>query len=170
MYEYVTIKFKTSLSNVFFYETDDNDRFDEWFNEELQKVGLYDWQITDHPTGIPDISELGITIGEFSTYDHNLYVTVQVDNVVLSYEELADNQQLLDYIERNIAPQVITELNNLLSGISLPMRDGTDFYKMKFDENEFYCLLGYSEKYGYYPSGNIKNTPFLIEDDYEVYV
>ena len=170
MYYDISIRFKTSLSNAFFYEDEDNDRFNEWFGEQLSKVGLYHWEMIDNPTGIEGVSELKIIVSDFDADDHNMFVSVHVDNDTHDFDELADNQVLLDYIERNIAPKVIDELNDLLSGILLPMNEGNDFYQLKFDGNEFYCLLGYSEKFGFYPMGRLQNTPFVVEDDFEVYV
>ena len=87
-----------------------------------------------------------------------------------SFDELADNETLLDYIDRVVAPDLIQEFEALLTNVSLPMSNGTSFSNLKFDNEEFYSLLGYSEKYGFFPIGAIKNTPFLVEDDYEVYV
>ena len=170
MYYDISINFKTSLSNAFFHEDEDNDRFAEWFNDVLAESGLYKWELIDNPVGIPGISELRVGVAEFAWDDHDMLVSVHVDNDTHDFDELADNQQLLDYIERNIAPKVMDELNALLSDISLPMSEGKDFYALKFDGNEFYCMLGYSEKYGYYPYVNLRNTPFIIEYDFEVYV
>ena len=101
MYYDISIRFKTSLSNAFFYGDEDNDRFNEWFGEQLSKVGLYHWEMIDNPTGIEGVSELKIVVNYFDADDHNMFVSVHVDNDTHDFDELADKYELnvLNYFE-----------------------------------------------------------------------
>ena len=104
------IRFKTTLSDAFFLEDEDNDRFDEWFGEQLVKKGLFNWELEDTPEGILDGTKLSLYVDEF-TYKHELEVFVKVDDGSHTYEELDDNSELYDYIERDLAYRVIDEIN-----------------------------------------------------------
>ena len=85
------IRFKTTLSDAFFLEDEDNDRFDEWFGEQLVKKGLFNWELEDTPEGILDGTKLSLYVDEF-TYKHELEVFVKVDDGSHTYEELDDNE------------------------------------------------------------------------------
>jgi len=167
--DYVSIKYKTTISDVYFASDEDSERFDDWFIGVLTEVGIMGYSTVITPQGVPGISKLEISVDSFD-YTHYLEMRVLVDDGVYSYDELADNDVLLDYIDRVVAPDLIQEFDALLTNVSLPMHNGTSFRNLKFDNEDFYCLLGYSEKHDFFPIGAIKNTPFLVEDDYEVYV
>lgn len=167
--DYVSIKYKTTISDMYFASEEDSERFDDWFIGVLTEVGLMGYSTVITPQGVPGVSKLEISVDSFD-YTHYLEMRVLVDDGVYSYDELADNEVLLDYIDRVVAPDLIQAFDALLANVFLPMSNGTSFRNLKFDNEEFYCLLGYSEKYGFYPSGTIENTPFLVENDFEVYV
>ena len=164
----ISIHFKTSLSNAFFHSDDDNDRFNEWFTEQLSQAGVFDWTFTDTPAGFPGITELSAYINEF-TDEHDFYVVVDVDNDTHSFDELYDNEALLDYIDRDFAARLLEEFNKAFD-ISVPTNGGKSFADLKFDDGEFYSLLFYTEQYGYFAAPHIENTKFQIVYEYDVYV
>jgi len=167
---YISIQFKTNLSNAFFDNEEDTDRFDKWLTDKLTDAGLFNYSPELNPTGLPGISKLQVLVDEFD-YRHILYARVLVDDYAHTFDEIYDNTELLDYVEREVAPMLVEEFNKIISGISFPMsREGRDFSGMKFEYEEFYCVLGYSENYGYFPSGRIQSATLVIEDDFEVYV
>lgn len=162
----INLVIKTSLSDAFFDDEEDGDRFDEWFNDKLSDAGVFNWILQDTPQGIPGVSALEVFVNEFD-YKHLLFVLVRVDDGIHTFDELYDNTALLDYIEREIAPRVIKEINELCDSITVPMSDGT-FIEMKFSrDNEFYALV-HQYKGRYFV--DVKEEQFYIDDDFEVYV
>ena len=166
---FISIRFKTNISDTYFDSEDDSDQFDEWFRSVLKELGIFDYSLVLTPRDAPGAQKLAITVDDFD-YKHYLEVRVRVDDDKYTFDELYDNDPLLNYIDREVAPKLVTELNNVLTEGSLPMSQGDSFHNLKFDNGEFYCLLGYSSKFGFFPSGMIQNVPFVIEDDYDVYV
>lgn len=165
---YVTVKIETNLRNVFFSNEQENDNFDEWFREQLDKTKFFSFILTSHPYGIPGVSKLYFTPAEF-TYKHYIEVHVRVDDGNQEFEELADNEELLDYIESSV-PNVIERLNEFAQQIKIPMYEGESFRNMKFSDEEFYCILGSGSKNICNPVGRFFNTPFELFNDYEVFV
>ena len=162
----ISIDIKTSLSDAFFYSDADTESFDEWFQEKLSKVGLYDWRLEDFPTGIPNVSKLSGYVNEFDD-SHEIHVQISVDDGTHSVDELADNDDLFNYIERTLVYRIIDELNELCKDLSIPMNNGS-FRDLKFDDEEFYGLMYYSEDLGYYLSPRIRNYKFEIYPDFDV--
>jgi len=165
---YISLEIKTSLSNAFFYYEEDTDRFDEWFKNKLSDAGLFNWVMYDNPQGIPEVSTLELFVNDFD-YQHTLDVSIKVDDGTHDFDELYDNTALLDYIERDVAPRAIRELNEICNQVTIPMIGGT-FNDLMFSENnEFYALI---HSYGkdYFVSPDLKEEQFYAEDDYEVYV
>jgi hypothetical protein len=158
----VSITLKTTLSDVFFYADEDNEQFDDWFSDKLSKTGIYDWEFIDNPVGLNGISELKIYVNMFDEYDHTFNVSVDVDNGSHSFDDIYDNAELLDYIEHTIAPQVVSELNDMISDIVIPMVNGS-FNEMKFSDGEFFALL-YSNANDFYLPSRLKNEIFSIDD------
>ena len=165
----VSIHFKTSISNVFFYADEDENRFYEWFNDKLADLGLFKWEMIDNPVGLPGITKLTVYVNEFSDYDHDICAIVDVDDGTHSFEEIYTNQDLLDYIDRELAPRIIDELNALLD-ISIPTNGGKSFSDLKFDDGEFYSVLHHTAQYGYFVAPHIEDTKFQVVYDFEVYV
>lgn len=166
----ITIRFKTCISDIYFDDEEDSNNFDEWLNDQLSRNGLFKYSLVLNPVGIPGVEKLEVVVDEFD-YNHYLDVRVIVDDNSHTFDEVYDNQELLDYVEREVAPMLVTEFNNVANEISFPMSDsGTSFSYMKFASGEFYSMLGYTEKYGYYPYKDVRSVPFTVEDDYEVYV
>ena len=163
-----SIVFKTILSDAYFYEDEDNDRFDEWIGEQLSNAGLFAWEFEDFPVGIAGITKLSLYVNDF-TYKHELEVVVKVDDDSHTFDELADNDALFNYLERDLAYRIIDELNKVCEDISFPMNNDS-FNDLKFDDNEFYSMLMYSRSSGYFVSPYIKNEQFEIYRDFEVYL
>ena len=162
----ISVEIKTSLSDAFFYQDEDNEKFDEWFQNKLQQIGLYDWRLEDAPMGIPGISKLSGYVNEFDD-EHKLCVFIRVDDGTHSGDELAENDDLFNYIERTLVDRIIDELNALCNALTIPMYNGS-FRELKFDGEEFYSMLYYSEQYGFYVSSQLKNSQFEIYPDFEV--
>ena len=162
----ISIDIKTSLSDAYFYGDADNERFDEWFKDRLFKIGLFDWKLEDFPTGIPNVNKLSGYVNSFED-NHKLYIHISVDDGIHSDDELADNDDLFNYIERKLVYRIIDELNEICKDLSIPMNNGS-FNDLKFDDEEFYGLMYYSADYGYYISPRIKNSQFQIYPDFEV--
>ena len=162
----ISIDIKTSLSGAYFYGDADNERFDEWFKARLLKIGLFDWKLEDFPTGIPNVSKLS---GYINTFDdnHEINVQISIDDGIHSDDEIANNDDLFNYIERKLVYRIIDELNEICKDLSIPMNNGS-FSDLKFDDEEFYGLMYYSVDYGYYISPRIKNSQFQIYPDFEV--
>ena len=165
-YTEISIHIKTSLSDAFFDEDADNEKFDKWFDDKLKDAGLYDWTFEDFPTNVPGVSKI---TGRFIDFDDNHIVTIwlTIDDNTHSEDELAENDDLFNYIERKLAYSIIDELNGLCNDLSIPMYAGS-FRELKFDGEEFYSLLYYSEKYGYFVSSELKNSQFQLYPDFEV--
>lgn len=167
--EVVNIIIKTNLSDVYFVSDDENERFDEWFNKKLLDAKFFDWSKQDKPAGIPGVETLNLYVNEFDDA-HTVVVFVDVDEGAHSFDELYDNTELLDYIERSLAPKVIDELNALCSDITLPMHEHY-FDDMIFGEDdEFYAIIHPSGSKGYTVSPYIRDEQFVLEYDYDVYV
>lgn len=162
----ISIDIKTSLSDAFFYGDADNEKFDEWFNDKLKNAGLYDWEFEDFPTGIPNVSKLSGYVNEFDD-SHKINVQISVDDGTHSVDELADNDDLFNYIERTLVYRIIDELNEICKDISIPMNDGS-FRDFKFDGEEFYGLIYYSANHGYYIDPRITNSRFEVYPDFEI--
>jgi len=164
----INLEIRTALSDAFFYSSDDNDRFDEWFKDKLSDAGLFNWIMQDTPQGIPGVSALELFVNDFDD-QHILDVSIRVDDGIHDFDELYDNDALLNYIEREVAPKAIQELNEICSSVTVPMVDGT-FNDLKFGEdNEFYILVNYYNK-KYFTSPYLKEEQFYIDDSFEVYV
>ena len=162
----ISIDIKTSLSDVYFYDNDDNERFDDWFDDQLTKIGLYSWKLEDFPTDIPNVSKLS---GYINTFDdsHEINIQISVDDGAHSGDELAANDDLLNYIERKLVYRIIDELNEICRDLSIPMNDGS-FRDLKFDDEEFYGLISDSANHGYYISPRLANSRFEVYPDFEV--
>ena len=165
---YISIRVNTNLTDKYFDEDEDSDRFNEWFEQVLTKHHIFDFVVPFNPDNIEDVSTLTVTVDEFD-YRHCLYFRVSVDDGSHDFDWLADNAKLLNYVETQVAPEVIDLLNSMVSDITVPMTDGTNFSYLKFD-TEFYAMISYSENYGYRPYADIINTPFVLEYDFEVFV
>ena len=165
-----TIVYETSLSDAFFLEDEDNRRFDEWFEEKLTPTGLYGWELKDTCTTTTGTFELVVRVNDYNyNNDHKLVVVVEVDDDAHSYDELADNKELGDYIERTLAYKILDEINELCKNISYPTNNGT-FDDMKFDDNEFFGLIHYHPQYGFYLNPQIRNSQFELYKDFDVYL
>ena len=163
---YINISFTTNISNTYFDDKDDTDRFDEWLNKLLLSKGFFDYGPTFTPEGVPGISKIVIRIDEFD-YNHDISVHVNVDDYTHTFDELYDNEALIRYMEKEVAPTLVDEFNKLLADehIVFPMsRGGTEFRDMKFEYGEFYCMLGHTDKYGYYPYGDVREASLVVED------
>lgn len=166
---YITAKVKTNLSDAFFYDPEDNERFDTWFQGQLRAIKFFTFVYTAETFDVPDVSKLYISVNEFDE-NHNIYLNIRVDDGEQDFDDLADNDLLFDYIEK-IIPNVIEQLNVLAERISVPMYEAESFRNLKFDDDEFYSLLGYDKKLGFYPVGRFYNTTFeLIDSDVDVYI
>ena len=166
--EVVNIIIKTNLSNVYFRSDDENERFDDWFIKQLTKAGVFGWSMQDNPVGIPGVETINLYVNEFDDA-HTLVVFADIDEGSHSFDELYDNEDLLNYIDRELAPKVLDELNALCSKVTVPMYEG-DFTDMMFSEDdEFYAELRPSGK-GYTVSPYIRDEQFVLEYDYDVYV
>lgn len=163
-----TIKITTSLSDAFFFEDEDNNRFDEWFQYRLTDCGLFDWELEDLPQNIPGVRKLSASVNDFD-YNHNLNINIYVDGGGNSLDDLADNDDLFNYIERKLVYRIIDELNKVCEDVSIPMNNGT-FNDFKFDDNEFFAEIIHSPSLGYFISPNIKDSTFQIYPEFEVYV
>ena len=151
---YITAKVKTNLSDAFFYDPEDNERFDTWFQGQLRAIKFFTFVYTAETFDVPDVSKLYISVNDGEQ----------------DFDDLADNDLLFDYIEK-IIPNVIEQLNVLAERISVPMYEAESFRNLKFDDDEFYSLLGYDKKLGFYPVGRFYNTTFeLIDSDVDVYI
>lgn len=165
-WETISIDFKTTLSDAFFDNDEDNENFNEWFGEKLRNTGLYGWRLEDYPTNIPGVSKLSGYINEFDD-DHIINVQISVDDGAHSGDEIAENDALFNYIERTLADKIVDELNAFCKDLVIPMYNGS-FRELKFDGEEFYSLLYYSEQYGFYVSSQLRNSQFEIYSDFEV--
>lgn len=160
----IYIKYKTSLEDAFFLESEDNDRFEEWFNTQLQD--LFAWTFEDSPEGVPGVTKISGHISEFD-YKHELYVGLHIDNDRHSEDELAGNEALFTYLDRTLAYKLRDELNEIGNTITFPMNNGT-FDDMKFDDNEFFGLIHYNPQYGYYLNPRIKDSQFEVYPEFDV--
>lgn len=164
----MSIQIKTSISDAFFYEEEDNDRFDEWLSDKLMQAGLFDWKLEDTPNNILGVTNLSAYVNEFD-YNHELIVDIKVDDGVHSFDELADNDDLFNYVERKLSYKIIDELNEICNTISFPMNDGT-FADFKFDDSEFFSMVMYSPSMGYFISPRIQDSQLQLYRDFEVVV
>ena len=162
------LNFKTSLSDEFFYDDEDNGKFDAWLIDQLNKAGLFDWNSVDTPVGIPGVTTLSMYVNEFNE-DHTIEVVIDVDGGSHDFDELADNAELNNYIERDLAYRILDELNAICTDVVFPMNDGS-FKYLKFDGEEFYSVLLYTEDQGYRISPFIKNEHLEIYRDFELLI
>lgn len=162
------LDFKTSLSDEFFYADEDNEKFDEWLIDQLKKAGLFDWNSVDAPVGIAGVATLSMYVNEFSDY-HAIEVIIDVDDGSHDFDELADNAELNNYIERDLAYRILDELNAICADVVFPMNNGS-FKYLKFDGEEFYSVLLYNEDQGYLISPYIKNEHLEIYRDFELFI
>ena len=160
----IYIKYKTSLEDAFFFESEDNDRFEEWFNTQLQD--LFAWTFEDSPEGVPGVTTISGDIVEFD-YTHALYVGLRIDNDQHSDDEIADNEALFTYLDRTLVYKLLDELNAICNTITFPTNNGT-FEDMKFDDNEFFGLIHYEPKHGYHLNPRIKNSQFEVYPEFDV--
>lgn len=166
IWDIISINIKTSISDAFFFEEEDNDRFDLWLNEKLHQAGLFDWKLEDTPGNLPGVSTLSAYVNEFD-YKHEIQVYIDVDNGEHSLDELATNDALFNYIDRTLVYRIIDELNAICNNISFPMNDGT-FADLKFDDNEFFSMVMYSPSMGYFISPRIQSSQLQVYPDFDI--
>lgn len=160
------LEYKTSLSNEFFYDDEDTEKFDAWLIDQLYKAGLFDWSSKDTPVGIVGVTTLSMYVNAFRD-DHTIEVFIEVDGGSHDLDELADNEDLCRYIERDLAYRILDELNAICADVVFPMNNGS-FKYLKFDGEEFYSVLLYTEDQGYLISPGIKNEHLEIYRDFEL--
>ena len=160
----IYIKYTTSLEDAFFFESEDNYRFEEWFNTQLQD--LFAQEFEDFPEGVPGVIKISGQLSEFD-YKHELYVELQVYTDQHSEDELEANDALFTYLDRTLAYKLLDELNAICNTITFPTNNGT-FEDMKFDDNEFFGLIHYDPKHGYHLNPRIKNSQFEVYPEFYV--
>lgn len=154
---------KTNISNSFFSDRDDEDDFYEWVNDSLYKSKLTQLEIEVAVNGIEGVTEVIMAINEFNV-DHEIDLVVNVDTT-LSEDEIADNDALFDFMEKEAIPKFISEFNSKCD-LSFPMTSTEDFDDMIFDGENFFVRVAIA-------SGKPDSTKLVVFqaiDDFEVYL
>ena len=154
---------KTNISNSFFSDRDDEDDFYEWINDSLYKSKLTDIEIEVAVNGIEGVSKVVMAINEFDI-NHEIDLIVNVDTT-LSEDEIADNDALFDFMEKEAIPRFISEFNSKCD-LSFPMTSTEDFDDMIFDGENFFVRVAIV-------SGKPDSTKLVVLqaiDDFDVYL
>ena len=154
---------KTNISKAFFSDRDDEDDFYEWINDSLYTSKLTDIEIEVAVNGVEGVSKVIMAINEFNI-DHEIDLIVNVDTT-LSEDEIADNDALFDFMEKEAISKFISEFNKACD-ISFPMTTREDFDDMIFNGENFYVRVPVT-------SGTADLTKLVVLqaiDDFDVYL
>jgi hypothetical protein len=165
---------KTNISDSFFYDEEDEDKFYDYVNKSIPYVD--DYIVDNVPSDI--ISQLTLIVNGFNE-DHTLDVLIECD-VELSeedYDLLGNDTELIRFIEYTVIPEYIAWFNSLDNSIIFPVnrdRDNDKFRRLKFDGIDFYIRLFGPDKedpnYRAYTDVSIKTDNLQLVNDYDVEV
>ena len=152
---------KTNLTGVYFDDRTDDSKFVQWLDSEIDSSDFaYNSLTFDCPVeGVTSVT----TVVQSFTDDHTLDVAIQVESDY-DYTELWDNEELRAFVQDSVIPQFIDEFNARCS-ISFPMTRSGNFDWMKFNGDEFFAKVYYSETHNSYMNVSVASqTLYLIND------
>jgi len=159
----LTCYIKTNISNMLFSNRDDESDFCDWVNHNLYINKLTDIEIELPVNGIDGVTKVTMSINEFNT-DHDLDLSIEVETS-LNEDEIADNDDLFDFMEEEAVQKFISEFNSKCD-LSFPTTSDGDFDDMIFDGENFYVRVATV-------SGRADSTELTVlqaTDDFYVYL
>ena len=164
MEELYWAQIKTNISNAFFTDVKDEQRFANWVNGRLNGN---EWIINTMSFDCPieGINAINVIVLDFLD-NHTLDVEIQVDSEY-DYGTLRDMVDLYAYINETVIPQFIDAFNSNCQ-ISFPTTQSGDFKWMKFTDDDFYTKVYFSHSNTSYINVSVQQNTLYLIPDFEV--